>query len=705
MPCARPDAELPFPATMIHFPIINLHCPLLSLMNHLIARNEALLADALATKRQVESRRDKHGFIPVAAYTLPRLVALLREVLREAEVDLQVIERKKFGDDLCLKLPRLLKEQGNGTYMRETIPLVVHTLSTEERTRNLFEAITVKGIYINLRLSQRHILSLLTEVLDHGARYGESDVWRDAPIVVDYSSPNLAKTLHAGHIRSTIIGHILSNLYEAIGAYVYRTNHVNDLGGVGYLIEGYARWNALLPADRSKGQQLATLYTLFRSLQKVFDAGALERPFSEHFNTISACFPAVRTREEFLTAFTSYKQAATAIQERLERGDEETVHTWSTFVSWSIAEFQRFYDILGVEIDFVLGESFYLPNALLLIQDAVAQGTAVVWSEDHFVALERELTKLLHGEELSQAVYESLIKEARQDIGATVVPLANFDRAVILRADGVSIYTSRDLEAIRFRTATFAPRRIVYEVGVEQNEHFAKVFEAARILGICPETTELVHVAHESYVDAQTKKKLSSRDGSSGVEELLASTIAYFRDKYGAEAGFSSDETDRIAHQLGVGSIIFNDIKKDKKYPVEVQPELSKMHDEFERSGGAYVVYTACRARSIIRKWGKPIPSVESLAEATELDLIEIEIIKAMTLYPQKVIDAARNDSPAILAQYLLDLSRRYSSYYASFPVIKGEEVHHHRLVITKAVQTILENGLKLCAIECPERI
>jgi arginyl-tRNA synthetase len=154
-----------------------------------------------------------------------------------------------------------------------------------------------------------------------------------------------------------------------------------------------------------------------------------------------------------------------------------------------------------------------------------------------------------------------------------------------------------------------------------------------------------------------------------------------------------------------VGSIIFNDIKKDKRYPVEVQEDLRKMHEEFERSGGAYVVYTACRARSIIRKWGKAVPAITECPGALELDPAEIELIKELSLYPQKLAEAARTDSPSVLAQYLLDLSRSYNSYYASFPVIKGDVVHEHRLVITKAVQTVLENGLKICAIECPERI
>ena len=673
--------------------------------NHLIAHNAKLLVAALETKSAIEARRDAIGYLTFSSYSLPAISDLLRVVLNEREVELTVIARKKFGDDLCLKLPRLLKEQGSAAYMQTTIPQITAAIAADERTREHFAGVSVKGIYINLRLASERIASFLTEITAAGPRYGESDLWRSHGIVVDYSSPNLAKNLHAGHIRSTIMGHILSNLYEAVGAYVYRTNHVNDLGGVGYLIAGYRRWSNLLSADKSKGQQLAELYIIFRVLQKVFDGGATEPLFSATRDQIQACFPEVESAEAFLEAFTKYKEESTAIQELLERGDPDTVATWEVFVSWSLEEFQRFYDILGVSIDFVLGESFYLPGALSLIRDAVSSGAAVVWTKEHAATVESRFSEQLAREEIAQPLFETLVKEAQQDIGATVVPLSDRERVVILRADGVSIYTSRDLEAIRFRAVAFSPRRIVYEVGVEQNEHFSNLFGAARRLHLCNESVELVHVAHENYIDAMTKKKLSSRQGSSGVEELLSSTVRYFKEKYGAEAGFSEPETDKIAHQLGVGSIIFNDIKKDKRYPVEVQADLRKMHEEFERSGGAYVVYTACRARSIIRKWGKLLPVITDCAAARELDPAEIELIKELSLYPQKVSEAARTDSPSVLAQYLLDLSRSYNSYYASFPVIKGDVVHEHRLVITKAVQTVLENGLRLCAIECPERI
>ncbi len=673
--------------------------------NHLINHNNHLLASTLRLKANADARREARGYVSFTSYALPRITALLRAVLEEPEVDLQPIARKKFGDDLCLKLPRLLKESGSSEYIRQHLPRILSSLATDDRTSTLFAATTVKGIYINLRLSDSAIFRFLEDVLSTGSRYGESDMWRHWGIVVDYSSPNLAKSLHAGHIRSTIIGHIVSNLAEAAGAVVYRTNHVNDLGGVGYLIEGFDRWHHLLPSGSTPGQQLAALYLLFRSLQRLSDGGAPAPEFEASRDKVAACFPGVSTSASFLSAFAAYKSAAISIQERLERGDGEVVARWKTLVSWSLDEFQRFYQLLGVSIEFVLGESFYLPGALELIGGAVRSGAALVWTAEHAAEVEHRMSELLAREEISSPLFDSIVKEAKQDVGATVIPLSDRERVVILRADGVSIYTSRDLEAIRFRAQTFNPKRIVYEVGVEQNEHFTQLFAAARKLALCPADTELVHVAHESYLDASTKKKLSSRDGSSGVEELLSSTITYFKNKYGADAGFSSEETDRIARQLGVGSIIFNDIKKDKKYPVEVQADLSRMHEEFEKSGGAYVVYTACRARSIIRKWGKDLPSIESCAESASFDPAEIELIKEISVYPLKVADAARNDSPAILAQYLLDLARSYSSYYASFPVIKGDEVHNHRLVITKAVQTVLENGLLLCAIECPERI
>jgi len=674
-------------------------------MNALVEFNREVLAKTSEIKSKVEARRDRRGFISYTSYALPALTQLLREVLSEDEVDLQLIERSKFGDDLCLKLPRKLKEHGNTVYIREYVPAIVEKLKQNSELSNLFTAINLKGIYINLQLSPTALFKWLEEVSRYGKRYGESDLWRQHGVVCDYSSPNLAKNLHAGHIRSTVLGHILCNLWEAIGAYSYRVNHLNDLGGVGYLFEGYKRWSELLPTRATKGAQIASLYLLFRSLQKVYDEGAPEALFNEIRERAELCFPGIQDAEGFRKAFAEYAREAIAAQDKLEKGDEEIATLWKQFMGWSLEEFQRFYDALRIHLDFVIGESFYLPGGLQLIEEAKAKGLAVVWDDRHIASLTAELTQLRDDGTIAPQVFDSLVAKAIQDKGATVVPLANYDRVVILRADGVSIYTTRDLQAVRFRSEFFKAKRLAYEVGAEQKEHFRKVFEAARILELCPPETELIHLSHEMYIDAETKKRLSSRVGSEGIERLLVSTIEYFRSKYSKDGEFTPEETAQIAHQLGVGCIIFNDIKKDKKYAVEIHPDVTKMHEEFERSGGAYVVYSACRARSIIRRWGKDLPAPSTLLEGLTLETPEIELIKQIAEYPRKVAEAARTDSPPVLVNYLLDLSRAYNSYYAGYPVLKGDEIHLHRLVITEAVKRVLENGLRLCQTECPERI
>lgn len=671
-------------------------------MNALVEFNKEVLARTQHTKAKVEARRNRRGFISYSDYSLPRISRLIAQLLGD-EVELQLIERARFGDDLCVKLPRKLKELGNTIYIQACIPEIVQKLKSDPEISSFVAEVNVKGIYINLRVVERALLRWLEDVVRYGERFGESDIWRQRGIACDYSSPNLAKNLHAGHIRGTVLGHVLCNLWEAIGAYCYRINHLNDLGGVGYLFEGYKRWQHLLPKEASKGSQLATLYVLFRSLQKAYEGDPDLDLFEDIKERAKECFPGIQTAEDFTLAFANYQKASTVAQAKLESGDAEIVEIWKQFMQWSMSEFQRFYDLMHVHIDFLIGESFYLPGGMELVEEAKLKGLAVVWSDTHISALTKEVTRLRDEGVITPQVCESLITRAIQDKGATVIPLSNHERVVILRGDGISIYTTRDLEAVRFRSQVFEAKRLVYEVGAEQKDHFRKVFEAARLLELCPPDTELVHLAHEMYIDAVSKKRLSSRSGSEGIERLLSSTIEHFKNRY-SESDFSSEEAGQIAQQLAVGCVIFNDIRKDKKYPVEIHPDVTKMHEEFERSGGAYVVYSACRARSIIRKWGKEVPDISSLTDVS-LEACEIELIKQMSDYPRKVQEAARTDSPPVLVNYLLDLCRSYNSYYAGYPVLKGEEVHHHRLVITKAVQTVLENGLKICHIECPERI
>jgi arginyl-tRNA synthetase len=150
--------------------------------------------------------------------------------------------------------------------------------------------------------------------------------------------------------------------------------------------------------------------------------------------------------------------------------------------------------------------------------------------------------------------------------------------------------------------------------------------------------------------------------------------------------------------------VVFNDLRRDKKLPVELNPDKQKMIEEFERSGGAYVVYSVCRARSIIRKANTALPRGQALKAAT-LEPIERELLKLTMDFPRRLLNAVKNDNPAAVITFVEEAAALYNRYYHEYPVIKGGEQNFHRLSITEAIAQMIENGLRICHVFCPQRI
>jgi arginyl-tRNA synthetase len=307
-------------------------------------------------------------------------------------------------------------------------------------------------------------------------------------------------------------------------------------------------------------------------------------------------------------------------------------------------------------------------------------------------------------DELTPAERDSLARLAIKDIGAVVIPLDRDERLVVRRADGRSIYATRDLGAIKLRRELFSPTDLIYVVGQEQQVHFDRLFRAAYAIGLADDL-RFQHLHFGFYVDAASGKKLSSRESVSNVIHLLEEATVYFRSRISDRVDRAPEELDRAARELAIGSLVFNDLKQDIKGAVEIDTsEISATIAGFERSGGAYVVYAACRARSILRRIGRnPIPA-DQIAEL-KLDDQEVELLLAIQQIPEKVAAAASQTNPSILVRHLLDLATIYNSYYMAAPVITDGVADPARHLITQAVQQSLTSGLALCHVECPEAI
>ena len=681
-------------------------------MDHLARINKERLSEAAERRERIRVRRAETPAPHFFDYPLPQLERRIRQRVQAAfddkslDVRIDLIERARFRADLTVKVPDLLKRVGPKVFIAEYLPQMVSALSSDE-FENVFSEVTATGIYANLRLSNAWLIQSISEIADFPGVYGTQDAFSDRAFVVDYSSPNVAKRLHAGHIRSTIIGHILSNLYDASGATVYRVNHINDFGGFGFILQGYRQFADLFPAELDPNARLIEIYQIRRVLERIAggeleagewdpaDAAVLHRYFPEATDLAGARAAAAR-----FTADSDRRFAA------LESGDEDEVRLWQELVAVSLASFAEFYDQIGISFDFVLGESLYLQAGNEVVERALAEGTAVTYSQD---LADRDLARLREQADegaLSAQEYESAARAIAKDVGATVVPLDKGERYVVRRADGRSIYATRDLGAIAVRKELFEPTDLIYVVGQEQRVHFDRLFRAAERLGLLRDGFPRArHVYFGFYVDATTGRKLSSRDSVSNVMGLLASAFEYFRATLSDRIEGGEDEVVAAARALAVGSLVFNDLKKDLRSAVDIDShDLRRTVMEFERSGGAYVIYAAVRARSILRRVNDRGLAV---GDAGDYQLDDQEALLALRLLtlPDQIVEAARQSNPSVLIRQLLDISNIYNSYYSRAAVISDDAVNGVRFLMTKATATALTSALAIAHIEVPAAI
>ncbi len=228
------------------------------------------------------------------------------------------------------------------------------------------------------------------------------------------------------------------------------------------------------------------------------------------------------------------------------------------------------------------------------------------------------------------------------------------------------------------------------------------------------EKLDLKHISHGFYVDAESGQKLSSREGAQNIIHLIEESIKYFREKYNERAKLdkdpiilTDDEKDISAKRLAVGSIAFNDIKQDKKFPISFHKDLLNNIKNFEESGGAYIMYSIARANSIIRKSDKKLSDIAITSlNLSKIEVIEIELLKKVADLPRVILRSSETDNPAYLAEYLLRLANDYNSYYENYDVLSSGKLEYpHRLFITHVVATALSNGMKICHAEAPDRI
>lgn len=674
-------------------------------MNKLQNINKNLHKSILKKKDEIIKKRQTKWYIDFQSYRINILKKDFFEELTNfdesikdiSQIELTFVDRNKFDADLCIKLPTLLAKYKRD-YTKDIVPKLINFIKNSTKLNNKIAKLEWIWIYLNISLKDSFLISSLDDVFDKDKNYWQNDLFKWQNVVFDYSSPNVAKHLHAWHIRSTIIWHVLANIYEANWYTVHRINHINDFWWFGFLIEWYNRWKDQLNQFTNKNDMLFFIYTIYRKAEKRNNKKEFENLKQEDKQELQNYFWRFNNFEEFEKLFIEFKNKAWKVFFNLESWNEYEVSIWQKMVSWSMEDFNKFYDLLNINLDYIIWESFYAKDWVELVLNLEKKWIVVFYDENEAKKDLDLLKKSFENWEIKDI--SILSEEIKRDIWAYVIKLSNFERFVVLKQDKSSIYATRDLQAILYRYQIFTPSQIIYEVWQEQREHFDKLFKSAQKIGL--KNSIFKHIYHWFYIDEETKKKLSSRDWASNVLKLIEESIAYFEEKYKNSQDFSYEEIKDIAKKIAIWSIIFNDIKQDKKKSISIPKDSKKACISFEESWWAYVMYSIARANSILKK-AQNIKTVKK--DEIKLEKQEKILINEIMRFPLVVNSILEFDNQATLIEYILDLCRTYNSYYNAYRVIHWNEVISHRIMITKAFLIVSKNAMQMCNIDVPEKM
>ncbi len=508
------------------------------------------------------------------------------------------------------------------------------------------EGVEVAGPgFINFFLSKEYFLDVLSSILKEKEKYGAG--FKKKKIIVEYSSPNIAKLFGIGHLRSTLIGQAIYNLYKFLGYKTIGINYPGDWGTphgkILYQLEEKLLKNK---SDKEKKEILDKL--------TIQDLESLYVEF--HQNTTP-----------------KMEEGARLWFKKLEQGDKEARGFWEKTREVSFKEFERIYALLDVKIDNVIGESFFEDKMEEVIKDFKKRGLA---------------------------------KESQ---GAWIVPFPNdaLPPAMLLKSDGATTYFTRDLANMKYRISKWKPDSIVIETGVEQTLHFQQVFLASKLIGYAKDE-ELVHVFHGLY---RTKEgKFSTRKGQTvHLEEVLGEAVDKAREiieQSETTRGLSEQEKVEVAKAVGIGGIKYNDLSQHPSGDIVF--DWGKILN-LKGNSAPYIQYTYARCKSILRKanhkvklgLGKTKPSLGRVSAE------EMALLRLLYRFEEVVKDAGEQFSPNLVCSFVFDLAQRYNLFYNTNPVLKAEteEVKNFRLALTAAVAQVIENSLSLLGIKTLERM
>ena len=516
----------------------------------------------------------------------------------------------------------------------------------------------VKG-YLNLQIKEDFWLQLLEQESDNES-YGRLDTCDEAPVLIEYSSPNTNKPLHLGHIRNNLLGHSVSQILKACGHPVVQVNLVNDRGI--HICKSMLAWqkygNGETPESSGmKGDHLVgKYYVVFDQHYKQEQKELVEQGLTEEEAKDKA--PLILEAREMLRKW--------------EAGDPEVRELWATMNGWVYAGFDQTYERLGIHFD----KTYYESQTYLLGKSLVQEG-------------------------LDKGAFY------KHEDGSVRVDLTDegLDEKVLLRKDGTSVYMTQDLGTAQLRYEEFHPQKMIYVVGNEQNYHF-DVLKLVLSKKLGKPFGEAVY--HLSYGMVELPSgKMKSREGTVVDADDLMDEMYEEAKKSTESLGkfqFTPEEADILYEMIGLGALKYFILKVDPTKNMLFNPAESI---DFNGNTAPFIQYTHARIRSMLRKGAET--GMDLSAKLPQLSLNEEEktLINLLYQYPKTVLSAGDNFSPALIANYCYDLAKQFNHFYQDTPIFKEGDAAKRllRLKLSRWVSLVLRSGMGLLGIEVPEKM
>lgn len=558
-------------------------------------------------------------------------------------------QEKRFGDyqsNVCMGLAKQLKQPPRK---------IAETILSHLKIEDIASTVEIAGAgFINIRLDVNWLEELINQIKAE-EHCGVEKVRKPQRIIVDYSGPNIAKQMHVGHLRSTIIGDVIARLLEFLGHEVIRQNHIGDWGTqfgmlIAYLIEKFG-------PNADKG--------------------------NFHIDDIEEFYKEANKRFEEDNNFVELSRSWVV---KLQSGDPKAINLWKKFRDESLRSCEEIYKRLNIKLtrEDIRGESFYNDMLPQIVQELVDRKIAV---ED-------------------KGAICVFFDEFKGKDGSTT-PL------IIRKSDGGYLYATTDLAAIKFRVQILKAHRIIYVTDARQSLHFQQVFATARKAGwdIHPETKEPVKLEHITFgtVLGENGRPLKTRSGENvKLKDLLDEAVKKARAIVETKnPDLPEEKKAKIAEVVGISAIKYADLSQNRTsdYIFSFDKMLA-----MDGNTAPYLLYAYARIRSILRKAGKEADPDKLKSSDTKIilkDPVEIELAKKLIQFQDLILDVADNLRLNLITNYLYELAQTFSIFYENCPVIKAEDttIQKSRLALSMIVADTLKEGLEILGIERLEQM